>query len=245
MKKANHQGKVLKDHKMVGRKLIPPLMQLPNIKETSFRDNTLPCLIWISAIFLRSEDRQAVHNIIEFLIKCNEIINDDKFPLLIFLNNFYKLNEEQKSKITSEIDDGSIVDFLRKNLVHQFHLLEDYPLSFLFKDYIYSIEREEAINMLKEDVNALLDRHTLHATKVQTTAFVSMMATGRLFLSSKIDLPDFNSIFTAPDSDESKRVASFARANMNAGSGFLDSEGGKNEWSDRFWKGVFSMEKCI
>lgn len=244
MAKGNNQGQVLRDHKKVGQKFIPPLMQLPNMKETSFRDNILPCLIWLSAIFLRNPDRQSVHYVIEFLIKCKCILNDDKSPALVFLNNFDKLTAEQKGRISEGIEDQAMLNFLRESLVHQHHLLEDYPLGFLFEDYVYGVDREEALEHLKEDVSALLDRYTMHSTKVQTTAFVSMTATGKLFLSSAIVLPDFNSIFTAPDSDESKRVASFVRANINAGAGFQDAERGENEWSKSFWSQCFDLEAC-
>jgi len=244
MNKGNHQGRILKDHKKVGQKLIPPLMQLPNMQETSFRDNTLPCLLWVSATFLRSSDREAVDYIIDFLIKCKEILNDDKLPPLIFLNNFKKLSVEQKSKLLIGIKDKKMLGFLREKLVHQNYLLQGYPLSFLFDDYAYGVDRDEALEYLKEDVAALLDRGTLHSTKVQTTAFVSMTATGKLLLSSEIKLPDFNAIFTEPESDESKRVASFIRANINAGAGFQDTEGGGNEWSQVFWQQAFNMETC-
>lgn len=244
MKKPNHQGRVLKDHKQVGRKLIPPMMQLPNMKETSFRDNTLPCLIWMSAIFLRESDRKAVHYVTEFLIKCKNILNDEKMPPLAFLNNFEKLSEENKRAIVNELNDDAMLQFLRDNLEHQHHLLEGYPLAFIFENYPYGVDKDDALNMLKEDVDALLDRYALHSTKVQTTAMVSMMATGKLFIGSGIDLPDFNAIFTDPDSDESKRVASFTRCNINAGAGFGPIEGGENEWADSFWKQVFSISEC-
>lgn len=178
------------------------------------------------------------------MIKCREILDDDKSPPLVFLNNFDKLTDEQKLKIFNNLNDDARLNFLRENLVHQYHLLDKYPLSFIFEDYTYGVDKEEAIDLLKEDVSALLDRYTLHSTKVQTTAFISMTATGKLFLSSKIDLPDFNSIFTAPDSDESKRVASFVRANINAGAGFQDTEGGENEWSKSFWSRAFDLETC-
>lgn len=127
MIQGNHQGSVLKDHKKVGKKLIPPLMQLPNLKETSFRDNTLPCLVWFSAIFLRNPDRQAVHNIVEFLIKCGEILSNDEYSPLAFLNNFDKLIPEQKKRILNQFDDYNMLTFICQNLVHQFHLFKNYP----------------------------------------------------------------------------------------------------------------------
>lgn len=244
MTKSNHQGKVLKDHKKVGKKLIPPMMQLPNLKETSFIDNTLPCLVWISALFLRNSDKDAVHNLVEFLRECKDVLGDDKSPPLAFLNNFDKLTENQKKKIIQDLGGDYKAAFLRDSLTHQNQLLHEYPLSFIFTEAPDELEHNQALEMLKEDVSALLDRYSIHSTKVQTTAIVSMAATGKLFFSSKIDLPDFNAIFTDPESEESRRVASFVRANINAGAGFQDTEGGENSWAKLFWKQAFDLEPC-
>lgn len=243
MVKGNHQGRVLKDHRKVGKKLIPPLMQIPNLKEVSYRDNMLPNLVWVSAIFLRNPDRKSVQCIVNFLIRCKEILADDNLPALIFLNNFDRLRTEQKSKIVEGLEDLSMLNFLRENLTHQFNLFDNYPLSFLL-DGCSGLNKENDLNKLKEDVAALLDRHTLHSTKVQTTALVSMMATGKLILPSSIDLPDFNSIFTSPDSDESQKVASFVRASLNNNSVFEDTENNIHDWSKSFWKQSFDLEGC-
>src|SRR5690606_16621152 len=123
MTTSNHTGKILKDHKKVGQKLIPPFMQLPNLKETSFRDNTLPTLIWLSAIFLRNPDRTAVNNIIEFCIDCKNILNNDSAPPLAFMNNFDKLQIDDKKKIVAELHNSPRLAFLREQLCHQHHLL--------------------------------------------------------------------------------------------------------------------------
>ncbi|WP_417535588.1 hypothetical protein [Methylophaga sp.] len=244
MKKGNHQGKVLTDHKKVGQRLIPPFMQLDNLKEVSFKNNTLPCFIWVSALLLRLHDKLAVHCLIEFLQECHEIINDEKSPPLIFLNNFDKLESAKKTEVVKKVKKKDNLRVLRENLCHQDFLLKNYPLSFLFDDYKYEIDHGVALEMLKEDVSALLDRYSSHATKVQTTALVSMAATGKLFISSEINIPDFNVIFTHPESDEAKEVASFVRASINAGAGIQDIEGGENNWSNNFWEQVFHLEKC-
>ena len=243
MAKGNHQGRVLTDHKKVGKKLIPPLMQIPNVREVSYRDNMLPNLVWVSAIFLRNPDKKSVHCIVDFLIRCKEVLADDNLPALIFLNNFDKLRSEQKSKILESLKDRSMLNFIRENLTHQFNLFDNYPLSFLFDGYS-GLNKENDLNKLKEDVAALLDRHTLHSTKVQTTAVVSMMATGKLILPSSIYLPDFNSIFTSPNSHESQRVASFVRASLNNNDMFEDTENNMHDWSKSFWKQSFALEGC-
>ncbi|SUT91234.1 hypothetical protein [Actinobacillus lignieresii] len=242
MNKAECQKKVLKDHKKIGQTLIPPLMQLPNLQETSFREESLPSLIWISAIFLRCSDKEAVENIVHFITKCNEILNDEKKLALVFINNFNCLNNEQKEKIRVGIGDY-MLNFLRKMLEHHHFLFSDYPLDFLFDNYDFQITKNDAVSLLKEDISALLDRYNMHATKVQTTAFYSMAVTGQIVFGPDIDIPNLNAILTAPESDESKRVGAFVRASLNGVNSF-DSVSGKEDWAKLFWKQCFNMEAC-
>src|SRR5690606_41626673 len=49
------------------------------------------------------------------------------------------------------IENQAMLNFLRESLVHQHHLLKDYPLDFLFEDYAYGVDKEEALEQLKED----------------------------------------------------------------------------------------------
>jgi hypothetical protein len=237
-KKTNN--KILGDHKKVGQKLIPPFLQMLNMKEVSFSENTLPSLIWISAIFLRQNDTNSVRKILDFLKECTALAG--KPNSLVLMNNFYNLSAEQKIIIVENLD-KNLLDFLRNNLMHQHLLLNKYPLAFLFDNYTYTLNKEKAIPMLREDVSALLNRYSHHATKVQTTAFVSMCTSGKITLCSNIKLPDLNSIFINPNSDESKKVGSMMRASMNANAGLNDDIGVGN-WANSFWQQVFLLEEC-
>lgn len=242
MSKSEYQQKILKDHKKIGQKLIPPLMQLPNLQEVSFRDESLPSLIWVSAIFLRCSDKEAVQNIVHFITKCEEILKNEKKLAFIFMNNFNYLNDKQKEKIRTGIGDY-VINFLRKALEHHYFLFADYPLAFIFDDYDCQIKKSDAIALLKEDVSALLDRYTMHSTKVQTTAFYSMIVTGQVVFSPEIDIPDFNSIFMNPESDDSRRVGAFVRSSLNCANQFNNTDE-KDDWPKLFWKQCFNMEAC-
>ena len=45
---AKHQKKgVLQDHKRVGKRFVPPLLQLRNIKDASFVKHLFPHLVWM------------------------------------------------------------------------------------------------------------------------------------------------------------------------------------------------------
>lgn len=243
MAEKKDKNRVLQDHRKEGKKLIPPLPRLLDLKEISFQDSILPDLVWVSTIFLRNTDKQAVETIITFLEESEEILKNDQPPPLIFLSSFDKLSCDQKTKIVREIKDKKILEFLRNNLAHQQKLLSDYPLGFIFNDQMDCADKEEALKYLREDVSALLDRCSFHSTKVQTTAIYSMGITGKLRLTSNITPPDLNSIFTSPESDESKRAAAFARSVLTAQAELQNAEG-REIWSNKFWKQCFSLEAC-
>ena len=234
----------LEGHKKVGKKLIPPMLQLPNMVMTSFRDEGLPDLIWLAPFFLRVNDDVAVQQIMEFLVTCNDTLNHHEAPSLAFLSNFNKLSNIQKQSLIDGLATKPILSLILDKIKHHNCLFHDYPLKFLFAGLNQEIEREQCITFLEEDVDALLDRNSQIATKIHVTTIVSMMVTGKMFITSEIDIPNFNSIFTDPDSEEAKRAASFARANLNAGIGFSSVEATTNTWPNSFWKQSFSFSGC-
>lgn len=234
---------VLADHHRQGKRLIPPLMRIANIAETSFRDSKIPELVWMSAIFNRATDKSAVDGIVEFLIACQEGISEDGAPHLSFLSNFSRLSEAQRQKILDCEKCQRRIPFLQQHLWHHNALFETYPLAFIFPDRP-EYDHPSAIERLKLDVDALLDRYSSHATKVQTTAVFAMMATGKMLIHEGIDLPDPNAIFTSPGSDEAKRVASFVRATLNAGSDLLEEQAVSERWISEFWAKCFVLEGC-
>lgn len=236
---------VLKDHKKEGKRLIPPMMQIPKMELVSFKDNTLPCLIWISGLFVRASDREAAQKPIEFIKRCHDILGTEiAIQPLTFLNSFNSLSTDQKQAIVANSEIKIIKEFLWRNLSHQIFLFKDHPLSFLFEGLNAEISNEAAIQRLKQDVAGMLNRSSQHATKVQVTALVSMIASKRLIISPHINLPDFNSIFTDPESDEAKRAASHARASLNTDAGYMFSEGKINLWAKSFWKQAFYLDGC-
>lgn len=239
---------VLSDHKRAGKRLIPPILQLPNVVPTSFVDDRLPDLIWVSSIFRMAHPKVAVRLIIDFVKLCSNFTKE-KNESLVFLTNFGDLGTVEKTLIRDNLKGSPMLGMLRRTLGHQNSVLERYPLAFLFDEGCVLESRVEAVKELKEDVELLLDRYESHATKVQVTALVAMMATGKIMISSEIDLPDFNLIFTDPESDGARRAASFARATLNSGMGFIIEEhtpnlGEHRKWTHDFWAQAYLLDGC-
>ncbi|KGK00170.1 hypothetical protein [Thalassotalea sp. ND16A] len=250
IKKPNHRGKVLKDHKKVGKKLIPPMKQIASMQETSFVDELLPCVVWMSALYLRCDGRLATKVIIEFITDAEAIFGENRPQPLYAMGNFSLLSCEQKKSIYDAVKGKSYFEMLLESLEHQHHILKDYPLSFLFEEHMYAVDKVEAIAMLSEDVKTLLDRHSSIATKVQVTAFYSTLETGRLKVCNPVKIPDFNTIFTKPDSDEAKHAAAFARAHMNGSIGMFRQDNDElnikaHTWVKDFWMQTFNLSDCI
>lgn len=235
---------ILEGHKRLGNRLIPPMLQIPNVTFTAFRNDMLPELVWMVPFFLRCNDLTAVNTIMDFLRVCTDATDDDTTSPLCFLSNFDKLSDEQKERIIIKFRNGYVQEEVLKQLNHQNSLFDDYPLKFIFTDHSKQIDKENAVKLLEEDVDPLLDRYSEIATKVQVTTIVSMMATGKLSIHQDINFPDPNSIFLDPASEEAKRVASFARASLNAGTGFDTENVEFKTWPKSFWKQAFKLSEC-
>ncbi len=242
MKKKAKKG-VLSNYQRRGKVLVPPIMQLPNLVETSFSDSKIPELIWISALFNWADDRSAVNAVIEFQLACQKATTSGQLPSLSFLSNFDRLSEAQKNEILVDAECCRWIEVLKKVLWHQHALFERYPLSFIFDDQV-DIDRREALVRVKKDVHELLDRYSHHATKVQTTAVVGMMATGKMHINSSIDFPDPNRVFDAPDSPDARKVASLARATLNAGNNMDTDAAFAAKWVNEFWTQSYKLEGC-
>jgi hypothetical protein len=225
------------------------MLQLQNMQETSFVDELLPSLIWMSALYSRCNGRLATNIIVEFIKDAESVFGDKRPQSLFEIGNFTLLSSEEKQAIYDLVKGKDYYEVLLNNLEHQHHILNGYPLSFLFEEHVYGVDKSEAIDMLTEDVKVLLDRYSPLATKVQVTSLYTTLVTGRLKISSAIDLPDFNKVFSDPDSDEAKRAASFARANLNGTIGMFkhgndDLNIKANSWVKDFWAQVFKLSEC-
>jgi hypothetical protein len=54
------QQKILKDHKRIGKRFVPPLMQL-GIEEVNYINELLPEIIWMGLVFDRIDYRAGIN----------------------------------------------------------------------------------------------------------------------------------------------------------------------------------------
>lgn len=237
--------RVLADHKQVGKTLIPPLMQLPNMRSFSYADEILPNIIWWAPLFMRLPKRQAIDLSIGFLRTCADALHRDDAPPLGHMHNFRKLSDRERQAIKQLLHERGQLDEILEQVGHHHLLLQGYPLSFLFDGRLLMPEdRQTYVDMLAEEVAALLDRYSQISTEVQVSIIVSMMATGKLRVSREhVSHDDFEAVFKSPGSEEAERAGSLARAMINSGAGF-EEEGADTTWATDFWHQVFNLRGC-
>lgn len=236
---------MLSGYRRKGKRFIPPIFQLPGVVEINFREEKIPELFWVSSIFRQLSDNQAIEVVVQFVKACEFKLRKDSTKPLVFISNFLALSPEQIADLTADPRCQELFPILDQFLRHHIRLLEGYPLGPLVSQ-VSNTENDisAAVEQLKSDVGELLDRRSHHATKVQATALISLMATGRMHISRHIPVPDLNSIFASPGSVEAEKAAGFVRSSLNAGSGsYVDGDVSAN-WRKSFWSKTYGLSPC-
>jgi hypothetical protein len=232
--------KVLEGHKKKGAKFIPPMMQIGNLQEVSYLNDALPNLIWMGLVFERYGYRRGVQLISDFVSIAYEKCAGEggNFSYLCY---YSKLDVSIKASIYRELKSKGILYPLQEAIAPLSCLFRLFPALFLKPDF--KVDETLLIPRLKTTMKKSMDRYSKMATAIQVTAFYNLGANGKLHMASHIDIPDLDSIFTAPDSDEANRAASFARLNVNGELGFRKDEISKG-WVRDFWLQIYKFESC-
>ena len=239
-KNKNRPKKFLEGHKKKGPKFIPPMMQMGDIQEVSYLNDALPNLIWMGLVFERYGYRKGVQIITEFVSIAYEKCAGENanFSYLCYYSN---LDVSIKASIYRELKNKGILYPLQEAIAPISCLFRFFPALFLKPDF--KVDETQLISRLKTTMKQSMNRYSKMATAIQVTAFCNLGVNGKLHIADRIDIPDPNSIFTAPDSDEANRSASFARSYVNVELGFRQDEIAEG-WVREFWLQIYKLENC-
>jgi hypothetical protein len=96
---------------------------------------------------------------------------------------------------------------------------------------------------LKQTVVKCMNKYETPGLVLQTNLIVIRAATGGLFFSEEVKLPDFDSIIRDPDSEAAKRAAGFVRAGALAMC-MPDDVTLHEKWSRSFWNQGYKLDPC-
>ena len=133
-KKKSTKSQILSDHKRVGKRFIPTLLQLDNfspLKETSWIACRFPEILWIGIILKYHGITKGI-KLAESLAKiANETNNKHQYAIF---SSYSKLSNKHKHKLYKAIEDASILLLLQEALLPFYVLYPRFPMRFIFKD---------------------------------------------------------------------------------------------------------------
>lgn len=242
--KSADQGKsqeVLKGHKRVGKRYIPPMVQL-GLNEVSYVNQLLPEIVWIGLINDRLGYEEGIDLSQRLAQTAKDIHKTDKYVNFAFCSSYRVLTASEKKQLVEKLGSTSDLTNLQSCLAPLTVLYEGFPLIYLglatdTPDKAILLER------LKYCIERHINKYGIQGMAIQTCVVYIRGITGGLHIPKDIEVPDLNAIFTDPDSEKARRAAGFVRATVLTEI-TPDREGYDNSWSRSFWNQGVIIDGC-
>ncbi|MFT6867725.1 MAG: hypothetical protein ACJA08_002569 [Cyclobacteriaceae bacterium] len=232
-----NQRKILSDHKKKGKKIIPPLMTLPNFKENSYVDLIIPEIIWM-AILNENLGIQRGTELSVDLVKSASSNSSGSFHFS-FISSYELLNQDEKNRIIEDLKDHGSLDLLRSTLTNFLSIYPNCPLNFLLEN------KNPSQNFSTQDVKGVLqllyDKMGRTSTFAMGNVIYHMFCLEKLVVVDKSAMSELPKLVDYPKTEISKLIASSIRASIHAifNETFHHS---KNHWNSYFWNRGHELE---
>lgn len=157
------------------------------------------------------------------------------------LVSFYgQFTEAQRVTFCAELKKRSMLDSLRAWLEPLTTLYSTFPFRFIGPpEHLRTNER--LTSEMKACVGRYIDKYKTPGIVLNGSLLLAGLVTKKLHFSSEINLPDFNAVISAPDSDEAAHAASFMRAHALSEFGMRAVSA---DWATFFWDRGIEISRC-
>jgi len=240
-KKKNPKG-VLSDHQKVGRKFVPPLMQLGPFKDANWIGSILPELLWLGLLNDHFGIKKGAALALSLARAAEQARKPERKMWFALTSAYLELNDDQKKQVVMSLKLSLEWELLIEALSPLASLYPRFPLGFLFEGAFLSIKNDKAeLEKFKTMLSKLFDKYDKPATFVEATAVYIALITEKLFVFEGLTLARFPEVEKFPDTDDSKLVAASIRSTVN---GLWGSEAGDSYWPGYFWNRGLELEPC-
>jgi len=240
-RKKNRKGRqVLEGHKRVGKRFIPPMKQIPMSMSTSYVDDMLPELIWIGLINDRVGYVAGARILEKIFLAVDEIKDEGQQGNFSLMSSFNCQNAEQKRRLIDALSESGALDVIQDAIAPLVLLYDNCPLGFIGPpSNVYT--NDELVSRIKVCVQKTINKYETPGIVLYGAMLLARLVTGTIKFPVDMDLPDFNAVVDAPDSEEAKRAAGFMRASGLGEFGMLNLD---TTWAKYFWDHGFEISKC-
>lgn len=229
---------ILKGHKRVKKRFIPPMMQIPKLQQVSFVDDILPELIWLGLINDRLGFVQGSRFFEKIVLSAVEVDGEPPFKNYALCSELVKLDDDQRSAFLKSLDGKGILEQLRDYIAPLLLLYDNFPLAFIGPpSAVY--QESELVQSIKDCTGRHLDKYKTPGIILHGSMLLARLVAGTISLPK--DGPDYNAVLTDPDSEDAKRAEGFMRANALSEYGMLQID---KAWAQHFWNTNFELSEC-
>lgn len=231
---------VLDGHKRVGKRFIPPMLQIPQLQQTSFVDDILPELVWIGLLndqfgYLRGA------RVIEQVFRCVEDLRtNEQHGNFALMSTYRVFSASQKNELAKRLDHTGAASVIRVAIAPLVILYDDCPLNF-FGPPSSVITEDELVARMRHCIGRTIDRYETPAVVLYGAMLIYRLVSKTINFPRDMELPNFNAVIEAPKSEEAKRAAGFMRASVMSEFGYLNLP---KAWAKHFWNRSFAISPC-
>jgi hypothetical protein len=232
--------RVFGDHKQIGKRFIPPLLQIGKFETVRWQLPVLPELLWLALLNATHGIRIGAELALAPALAASRIIPHKWFAPA---SAYSSLSDPQKMEVLEILKQGGKAEPIQRALNNLLWFYPNCPLAFLFP--AGPTAPDDAKTALKDFKSILADlyyRVERAPMMMQANAIYIAFLTGILKVAPQVSLANFPEIEKYPDTPESERVGSGVRAGVN---GFFGHSYDKSSmWPTYFWNRGLELEPC-
>jgi len=231
------KDKLLQGHKQIGKRFVTPMNQLPNFRSARYVDDMLPELIWVALMIDRIDYVPAARQFESF---CKIAIDalDEQRSGFAFASTYGAASDDEKSELVRKLDAAGLLEDVRESIGPLNRLYPTSPLAFIG---MAEAESDDCLFTMEDCVGRFINKHETPGIVLNGMILTSELITETISFSAEMDLPDFNSVLTDPDSDSAKHAGGFLRAHALSSFGFCELD---SKWARDFWNRNLELYKC-
>jgi len=232
---------VLESHKRIGKRFVPPFLQLGPIQEAPWVDRLLPELLWIGMLNDRYGIARGAAICAELAKLGQEVLESgERRAFLCRISSFGLFTGEEQGGLVQALKVKGMYRELGETLAPFCAAYPKCPLSFLVEN---PGDLKEGTAYIRKLLPKLLDRWGESATFVQVHAVYMAIVQGRLFVQRGMAMANFPAVEAYPHTEEARKIASACRATVNMFFGPIDSDP-DDSWAGYFWNRGLELEPC-
>lgn len=236
-KKRNLEG-----HKKQGKRFIPPMKQIPGMREQSYINDMLPELIWLGLIHEKGGYVLGHYTLKGVMDAVKDRRTDDsEKPVNFAMQYAYStLSQAEKESILNRWKSEGILDDIQHALAPLTLLYDEFSMRFVGPPSTV-IPHDELVLRIRNCVGNHLDKYQVPGVALHGAMIMTRLIAGKLFFSKDMEIPDFNAAINNPESDDGRRASSFMRATAIGEMGMLEVP---SSWAKYFWNRNAAISHC-